>query len=39
MPFVNDIVKIKLSELTPETFLDHTARYDYFDIGVIKAER
>jgi hypothetical protein len=38
MPFVNDIVKIKLSELTPETFLNHTARYDYYDMGVIKAE-
>ena len=38
MPFVNDMVEIKLSELTPETFLDHTARYDFFNIGVIKAE-
>jgi hypothetical protein len=38
MPFVNDIVEIKLSELTPETFLNHTARYDYYDMGVIKAE-
>lgn len=38
MSFVNDIVKIKLSEMKSERFIDRKSRYDFYDVGVIRAE-